>query len=234
MRISRPAVVATALTVGISLVAIDTATYAATGDSLILGRFNKAHKTTHITNTGNGPALSLHAKGKRPALAVDSNTKIVRLNSDRVDGKHAAALQNNVRVFTRAAATSTGGAITFKLPNFPKGRYQATYSVYLADLVGTPASPVFAECYLGRAGSPSAFAGYTSTNAPNRVAGLSGSDIVNKNSSRWYLYCFAETQEWAAGTTGLPVRVTLTRVDKTIGGRLSTARTSQPQTAIPR
>jgi hypothetical protein len=75
----------------LAVVGVDAGTYAGTGDSLILGKLNKAGKTTHVTSTGKGPALSLHAKGNRPALAVDSKSKIRRLNADRLDGVDSAA-----------------------------------------------------------------------------------------------------------------------------------------------
>ena len=44
----------------------DAATYASTGQSLILGHVNKAGQTTTVENTGKGAALKLVTKGGAP------------------------------------------------------------------------------------------------------------------------------------------------------------------------
>ena len=49
----------TALAVGIVLLtALDWAASAATGHSMVLGRWNQADHTTTLTSTGHGPALT--------------------------------------------------------------------------------------------------------------------------------------------------------------------------------
>ena len=81
----------TALAVGIVLLAaLDWAAAAATGQSLVLGKWNQADQTTTIKNAGSGPALDIRAKG--PALAVHNANRIKNLNADKLDGKDAAAL----------------------------------------------------------------------------------------------------------------------------------------------
>lgn len=223
MRTRTKTVIAALSVTALAVVGMDAATYAGTGDSLLLGKFNnKTNRTTHIHNTGNGPALSLHARGNRPALAVDSNRKINRLNADRVDGKHAAGLQNNVRIFTTSSSGSASGHV-FELSDFPNGRYQATYDVYMSGASGTPAAPEYGYCYFQRQGTTAAYSGYTSTTSTGAVIGVSGSDILNKNSADWHLIC-GSSDPWSVSST-LPVRITLTKVDKTIGGALTTTRT---------
>jgi hypothetical protein len=212
----------------LAVVGIDAGTYAGTGDSLILGKFNKANKATHITSTGNGPALSLHARGTRPALAVDSNTKIVRLNADRLDGREATSLQNNVRVYKATEGTSVDGVMNLALPQFPRGRYEVHYSVYMFDAVGSATSPTIAACYLRELGGPG-YAAYSATTSAGKYVGLSGSDVLAKRSDRWILRCNARqaaggADDWSIGEQ-LPVRVWLTRIDTTIGGSLEITRT---------
>src|SRR6187200_2903374 len=58
---------------------------AATGGKFILGRSNTASTTTTLTNT-KGTALSLRAPAGRAPLAVNTSTKVSRLNADSVDG----------------------------------------------------------------------------------------------------------------------------------------------------
>lgn len=232
MRITRSAAVAAALVAGLAVVGTDAVTYAATGDSLILGKLNKAGRTTHVTNTGNGPALSLHAKGKQPALAVDSATKIVRLNADRVDGRHAAALRNNVRIFTTGSGVAnSNGAVTFRLPSFPAGRYLASYSVHMQFAGGSPANPTVGRCFFIKNGS-SNFVGYATSTSPEAFyyLGVNGTDVINKGQAAWNLHCEAYQAGVGAKSwqvySGIPVRVMLTRVDNTIGGNLHVTRSA--------
>ena len=55
---------------------------AATGGKFILGRSNSASTTTTLTNT-KGTALSLRAPAGRAPLAVNTSTKVSRLNAER-------------------------------------------------------------------------------------------------------------------------------------------------------
>jgi hypothetical protein len=226
MRTRAKTAVAAVGIVAVTLVGSDAMTYAGTGDSLILGKLNKSAKTTHVTNTGKGPALSLHAKGKRPALAVDSNAKIVRLNADRVDGKDAAALQNNVRVYTAGQGTAGDGSMTLALPQFANGRYHVGYEVYMLGAYGTISDPTIARCYVYEQGtSDNKGAAVTSTTAEGFAPGLSGNGLIIKDADPWYLSCEAYQLNVGADDwfipSNFPIRVTLTRIDRTIGGELA-------------
>lgn len=64
---------------------------AATGQPAILGRSNSSDKPTVLASTGNGPVLTLRAKAGQPALKVNSNKLVGKLNADLLDGKHASA-----------------------------------------------------------------------------------------------------------------------------------------------
>lgn len=63
---------------------------AATGGTFILGRANSATTTTSLSN-GGGTALSLGGGLGRPALAVNNSAKVLRLNSDLLDGVDSTA-----------------------------------------------------------------------------------------------------------------------------------------------
>ena len=71
------------------IVGFDTATYATTGSSLILGSVNSANKTTTITNTANtagaaGSPLSLKVTNAgAPPFTTNSKTKVTNLYADR-------------------------------------------------------------------------------------------------------------------------------------------------------
>ena len=120
------AVAAAAVLVG----GVDVVTYAATGDSLILGRTNASHRTTELIKRGPGPALSLKTRGnKEPSLRVSSDAKVRRLNADKLDGRHAWQLD------TKAVSYRVGemgdvlpGVGAWSLKAAP-GAYQVTFKV---------------------------------------------------------------------------------------------------------
>lgn len=218
-----------AATIGITALAVvglDAATYAGTGDSLVVGRLNTANRTTHLTSTGGGPALSLHAKGERAALAVDSKAKIARLNADLVDGKDATALQHNVRVLTATAGTAPSGAMSLTLPAMARGRYQVGYEVFMMGASGTVSNPTTASCNLIEQVTDKV-AAYTSTISVGFAAGLSGNGVVTVAGRPWRLTC-STFQHGVGGDNWsipsfAPIRVTLTRIDRTSSGKLTPA-----------
>lgn len=68
------------------LLALDYASFAATGQSLLLGKVNTANQVTTIERTTAGPALSLVTKPGKPPLKVNRAAKVKKLNADLVDG----------------------------------------------------------------------------------------------------------------------------------------------------
>lgn len=57
-----------------------------------------------VTNQGTGPALSLGVQSGKAPLAVNSSTRVVSLNADILDGKHASDLANADMVDGKHAA----------------------------------------------------------------------------------------------------------------------------------
>ncbi|MCW2544059.1 MAG: hypothetical protein JWM40_1611 [Frankiales bacterium] len=94
MRIPRPShptlVAYTALFLALSGTA-----YAATGGTFVLGRGNTATAPTGLTSSAGTPMV-LNAKTGYAPLAVNSTTKVNRLNADLLDGLDSAALQRRI------------------------------------------------------------------------------------------------------------------------------------------
>ena len=89
-----------------ALVSVAAAAIAGTtgiGDPFLLGKPNSVDNATSglsgsnagpmldVRNTGAGTALNLGVASGVPPLTVGSSTKVVNLNADKVDGKHASA-----------------------------------------------------------------------------------------------------------------------------------------------
>lgn len=63
--------------------------YAANGGNFLLGKTNYAGQATVLKNA-NGTALVLNSKAGTPPLAVNSTTRVRRLNADLLDGRDQA------------------------------------------------------------------------------------------------------------------------------------------------
>jgi hypothetical protein len=97
---------------------------AATGNTFITGRPNYASTTTGLSNSAGTP-LSLGARTGYAPLAVNSKTKVVRLNSDLLDGLDSTQLQRRVTgtcpsgYAIRAIGATGGVACTLLAPPPP-------------------------------------------------------------------------------------------------------------------
>jgi hypothetical protein len=89
----------TAVGVVLALALATGTAYAANGGSLVLGKKNKATKSTVIVNKKAVP-LKLKAKKGKPALKVNTKKKIKKLNADALDGLSSSA-------FLRASAADS-------------------------------------------------------------------------------------------------------------------------------
>lgn len=83
----------TAVLVGaVLLVCADYTATAATGQSFLLGKVNRAGTVTTLARTTDGAALKLTTKSDgNAALVTNGHGKVTNLNADRVDGRHASA-----------------------------------------------------------------------------------------------------------------------------------------------
>jgi len=128
IRTSRLATAAAVITSAAILVAgFDLATYAATGDSLLLGKLNKSGTTTTVNNLGRGPVLNLIGGKPYPPLKVNSNKKVANFNADLVDGFDSAVLEPGItRIVLAAKGSTPPGSSVFRRVPMAAGTYWVT------------------------------------------------------------------------------------------------------------
>ncbi len=83
--------------------------YAATGGTFLLGKSNTANATTTLARTTKGPALTLKVPTGAAPLAVTSTGKVVKLNSDLLDGKDSTAFQPKIGPLVWTPLTPAAG-----------------------------------------------------------------------------------------------------------------------------
>lgn len=157
------------LAVGVLVGVANVATYAGTGDPLLLGRTNTSTRTSTIVNTRGGPVLELEAEPGAAPLAVSSAVKVRKLNADKLDGYTARQLQTRSIVYT-IPALGAEDRFTLRLPGLHRRVYQASFSV-VAHMFTEGAT---INCYFaGEAGWYELLA-YGSTNADYSTSNASG------------------------------------------------------------
>ena len=105
----RPSAVLKALALMCALVlGMDYVAFAATGQSVLLGKVNKANQVTTIERTTAGPALKLVTKPGKPPLQVKRAVKVKKLNADLLDGLSSTdlALRPQVSSYLTTACAS--------------------------------------------------------------------------------------------------------------------------------
>lgn len=130
MSVSFKSVAATLTAAALLVVGVDYTTYAATGDSLILGKTNTTQKPTQLVRRAAGPALFLKSSGNaKPSLRVSSTARVPRLNADRLDGLDSSRLSSDaVTYVVGQRGQVVAGVGTWSLDIAP-GRYQVTFKV---------------------------------------------------------------------------------------------------------
>jgi hypothetical protein len=122
----------------------DLASYAATGNPLILGHANSAVGTTSLKNLGRGPALSLNSAKSAPPLVVNSSKLVKHLNADAIHNVpvSVAAPKNYQIVFAKAGGHFAGAK--FLTSSVPPGTYQITMQGAIS-----PSNPTSVQCIFG-------------------------------------------------------------------------------------
>jgi hypothetical protein len=210
MKTSR-AIVLGATILAVGLAAADGATYAATGQGLILGQGNKASSTTTLTRIGPGPALGLVTRKSSPPFTVSSKARVPRLNADSVDGMDGKSLQT--RAYTYALPALTGGTGTdfFTLPGLPRGVYQVSFSV-LGSMSNAGAA---LHCYLSDKATDFHVLAYGSVHGSYSTS--NGSGIVNtKTDGPFKFTCFPETGTFDLDGNQHHASVTFVHLDQVV------------------
>ena len=211
----------TALAVGLVLLtAIDYAASAATGRSMVLGRWNQADHTTIMKNTKQGPALDLRSK-RGPALAVNNGNRIKKLNADRVDGMNASQLRaSRQNIYLWGTASHTGG-FSQAVPAQAAGSYLMSYSIQLVGAAGSVANPNTIACrfvvttVVGTQLVTRAVVGETTLTSVGTPPSLSGSGALILSPGdqlRFGCSMTRDEQTWSTTATQ-PIQVSLLHTD---------------------
>ena len=127
-------IVATVATAALLVAGVDCATYAATGDSLLLGRVNKADRATVIERTDPGPVLRLSTRsGLDAPFRTNGTGKVVHLNADRLDGKQASALATHATTYRAGERGQTVSPAGLWATPVRPGLYQVAFDAMLWD-----------------------------------------------------------------------------------------------------
>jgi len=105
---------------------MDLATYAGTGDSLLLGKINKSGTTTTVNNLGRGPVLNLVGGKPYPPLRVNSKKKVANFNADLLDGRSIEQLQPATGRLSITSADLLTSATRYYKTTIPAGWYDFT------------------------------------------------------------------------------------------------------------
>lgn len=196
------------------------AAYAANGGPLLLGKSNKATKTTKLKNS-KGTALSLKSKTGTAPFAVSNSTTVAKLSADLLDGQDSSSYRNQTFVYA-ITGSSTASDTAWALPGLPPGKYLASYSMFLSFTAATSAA-----CYFSPAtGSISRWTALT-VSPSSSGAYLSGSSYIDTTADPFVLGC--EKGGGGTMTSSIPPsKVVLTRVDD-----VTTSSSSSPTTLTP-
>jgi hypothetical protein len=202
--------VLTAATLALFLVvAGDYLAYAATGDSLILGRGNNANKITSLTRTTNGPVLNLDVKNRAAApLKVDGAGRVANLNADRVDGKHANQLGVRTSVFTHPLNATSISSLNLTLPGVAPGTYLVTVNGWIYG-----PSTATMECRVFVTDTSASAAHTWNRSDINGYYPVTGAGLIEVPSGSVSFRCNMATGNYST-FSGSPIQVSLTAVDQ--------------------
>lgn len=203
-----------AIVVALVLVAsIDYVASAATGKPFLLGKVNKAKKTTTL-QAKKGAALKLVTKPGKPPLEVNRDTLVKNLNADEVDGKSASELGVRTRVALFTLAGAGVNSVTHTIPDVAAGEYLVNYTLWLYLNANTGG-----YCHIYLTGDDE-YTGYSSTGPRgDGFFPLSGNTVVKLDSTQDVDFRCTFT-----GATGVStyetVKVAFTKIDTPAGDLL--------------
>ncbi len=209
MALSRAWVVTAATTALVTSLALSAS--ASGGGWLRLGSHNSAFRSTTLVDHGRGPALRLETRTGAPPLAVNSSKRVARLNVDRLDGVHAAALRTLAYIYRIGGDEDWGPHLVKEFPGLPSGQYYlATYQMRMVLYGGGDASCWFTTATQSRVGYS-----VGSTNVQYGTVVLTGSALLDARKPIT-LHCVSGTAyDTIASDSSADSRVTFLRVAPT-------------------
>ncbi|MGC4112519.1 MAG: hypothetical protein QM747_19270 [Nocardioides sp.] len=217
MRLRRPSVwLATISSAALLVVGLDYATYAVTGDSLLLGRANHSSSVTTLTRQGGGPALSLTSSGTSPSLRVSSSARVARLNADLLDGRHAKDLETRTVSFHAGARGDVLGGAGFWVTPVEPGAYQVSFKAFVFPDAVAPDSTLDVICGVADLNTlgpnTTVYTADSATFGNQFPALMSGADTVRiRNGANPGIVC--STSTGADFSLFKPISASFTRVD---------------------
>lgn len=216
--------------VTVLVLAGNTVALATTGHSFILGKANKAHKVTTLKRTTNGPALKVVTKTPTQApFAVNGRGKVVSLNADLVDGKHATDLGVRTRVYRQPLNLTNVSTFAVDVPSVAAGTYLVSYGAWIYGTAGSSS-----YCWIQRDNVNNQItANSLNTVNSSGFQPFSASGIIKLPATGFVrLYCaYSANQATLSTYSGAPIEITLTRVDDAAGSPL--ARTTSGARTAP-
>ncbi len=128
----------------LALVVAGGATFAATGQSLVLGGNNEAGKTSILKNTGDGPALTIKNKPGQPPFKVNSRKVVNNLNASSIQGFGPGAFMKSDGaqvLYASASPLTTSGQILSNSVYVPKA---GTVVMLITGTCGGPSTTIHA------------------------------------------------------------------------------------------
>jgi hypothetical protein len=114
------------------VVGLDYATFATTGDSLLLGKSNASRTATSIERSEPGSALRLLTSSSDDApMTVNGQAKVVNLNADKIDGKDASQLGGHTVSYLAGQRGDTVAEMGLWSTPVPAGNYEVTFRAIL-------------------------------------------------------------------------------------------------------
>ena len=215
MRTSSKSVVAALTTAAVLVVGIDVVAFAASGDSLLLGRVNQADKLTVVKRSDPGPVLRLRtaSEGGVP-FSTNGTGKVRNLNADRVDGRQASALATHAVTFRagrRGQGVSPAGLWSTPVP---PGLYEISFDAMLWDQdAQTPANFICGVLDISTFGTENQviYAASSAMYTGGSPAAVSGSAVVRlRHGASPGAVCFPESGQFQFFK---PLRVSFTRIN---------------------
>jgi hypothetical protein len=208
---------AMALIVGlVLLMATDYVAMAATGKPFLLGKVNKASKTTSV-KSASGPALKLSTVAGQPPLLVNRNTVVKNFNADLLDGKTASQFGIRSKVYAAQIQAINTNFFSVKTPSIAAGNYVVTLSGFL----NVPAN-ASVECTVGpESGDPYYIDQWIPGNVDGKASFNAATAAGIAVSQPLYVECYSGATGTISSFNGTPLRLAFTSIDTVTSGALT-------------